>query len=140
MIGCCSTAKILVACKKFLFKQSNRFCFSAREERDPNEWIFLFYDALRAHMTSDFFTLLEDKRFVVDLLSTHTSNKLQPLDESNLNSFKVALLQALMYCKKSQLNLRTRHEHNLAGIFSIIKFAYFASYTCANIRSAFQKK
>lgn len=60
----------------------------ARERIADGEWIVLFYNVLRAHMTCEVINLFNNNMIAVMELPAHTSDHLQPLDVSVFGPLK----------------------------------------------------
>lgn len=73
---------------RIFFQWIDIFLDRFKRNSNPNRWTVLFYDALRAHMTSEVIEKLYEGRVAVIALLAHTSGRVQPLDVSVLGPFK----------------------------------------------------
>lgn len=118
----------------------DRFIAAVRTDVDSNDWAVLFYDALRAHMTSTVVEKLYKEKVAVVALPAHTSDRMQPLDVSVFGPMKQYTVKHLSQ-RSLEMERQIPGEYKLTGIelLDAILHGYEKSITIANITSGFQK-
>lgn len=112
----------------------------ARAHVHSSEWIILYYDALRSHMSAGVVHKLAESKIAVMALPAHTSDRLQPLDVSVFSAFK--------HWTNKRIDERISHyatrfvgDKRFGGldIWECILEGYNAALSSSNVVSGFAK-
>lgn len=97
--------------------------------------LLLTYDGYRSHMTLRVLELFRDNGIVVYALPAHTSEKTQPIDASLFGSFKVKLNEIISECA----TIETLATYTVYDFLKMLRHAYYATFTRANVMATFKK-
>jgi len=119
---------------------AREFIKQIREKYGLQDWIVLFYDACRAHMTYEVINLFYTNKIAVIALPAHSSDRTRPLDVSVFGPMKHYANSAIARIAKEQSLVHRRFER-LPGIdvWESIDEAFGSAFSISNIRSGFRK-
>ena len=92
--------------------------------------VLLIYDSYRAHLSAANIELLERNNINVYVPPAHTSGKTQPLNVVLFLAFKNRLQTSVRSCAAPGI----WKEYDILDLFSLLRDAYFRSFTTKNIQ------
>jgi len=121
------------------YSWSTEFIKEVRSKYGEQDWLILFWDGYRAHMTYRVINMFRANKVAVIALPAHSSDRTQPLDVSVFGPFKHYANLAVAKRAKEQTVVDKRFE-KLArmDIREAIVSAFGSAFTAKNIFSGFK--